>query len=645
MSSKFKETLDAARDMGFDIPDKNGNTEADLLKAQELLKDLTEKVKADPGVLYDPDIFEAIRDVYNNNPSEWLRVKKILKQERISSRDLVKELKESEDEDELPIESPFVELDNGVLAEMVVQDGIAKFAIYDPTSQQVTYVRELEKDGVKIIPPFRDEIFLKGYVTLPSMPLEYVDETRLYEELRAFVHRYLEVSEDYESIACFYPMLTWVYDVMNVIAYLRAKGDWGVGKSRFLDVFKAICYRSIATTGAMSEAPIFRIMDKWKGAMIMDEGDLGKSRESAAAMEKILVCGFERGKPIIRCNPNNPVEVNVFDPFGPKIIATRYAFKDKALESRCFTDVMKEARRTDIPIELPPTFYDEALLLRNKLLMYRFRNRAKIKARSDAGEIELDVKGLPKRIQQAARPISVILADRLDLLAELKIFMESKAKSMVAEASETLEGYIVRVLADPEPGVEGDTLIWNSDFGDLVELIKSASGNYKLTVNMIRSRANSLGLKTKKGQIGKERKRLVTCELSVFENLKKRYIPYADDADDADDIQGPAIKKGVQSKEDKSSATRISSSEGIVDRPDRPDRPEESGLKADLQRGLSVEDVVNRIDQTQSEIYTPALKDWLDSRGLSYVATTCQLQELGWKFDLASRTMSKSPRP
>jgi hypothetical protein len=429
-----------------------------------------------------------------------------------------------------------MEFEGGKLAEMVANNGIARFAVYDPARTKIEYFSEIMRDGTKILPPTSDEIFQKGYVTLPSEAEEYGTELDLYREIQKFVHRYLEVSPDYESIASFYPMLTWVHDVMPVIAYLRAKGDWGVGKSRYLDVFRALCYRSISTTGAMSEAPIFRIMDRWKGTLIIDEGDFGKSRDSMAAMEKILVCGFERGKPIIRCNPNDPAEVNFFDPFGPKIIATRYGFRDKALESRCFTEIMKESIRTDVPVQLPSEFEEEARYLRNKLLMYRFRNRDQVKQTSEKGKIEIDLSGLPKRIQQAARPLSVILANYPELLVV-------KSKALVAEASETTEGYLVRVMeSQPQLSNDGKNVTWDTGFGSITELIKAASGNYKLTTAMVRSRANSLGFKTEKSMIAGEQKRRITCEVPLFTRLVARHVPQVDDVDDLDDTQGDPTK-------------------------------------------------------------------------------------------------------
>ena len=91
---------------------------------------------------------------------------------------------------------------------MVVQKGNAKFAIYDPATGDIEYVSEIMQDGTRIVPRSSDEIFKKGYVKLPSEAEEYGSELELYHEIQKFVHKYLEVSDDYETVACFYPMLT-----------------------------------------------------------------------------------------------------------------------------------------------------------------------------------------------------------------------------------------------------------------------------------------------------------------------------------------------------------------------------------------------------------------------------------------------------
>jgi hypothetical protein len=66
--------------------------------------------------------------------------------------------------------------------------------------------------------------------------------------------------------------------------------------------------------------------------------------------------------------------------FGPKIVATRGSYEDKALESRFITEETgTRPLRADVPINLPNTFKDEARELRNKLLLYRFNRRHEVK--------------------------------------------------------------------------------------------------------------------------------------------------------------------------------------------------------------------------------------------------------------------------
>lgn len=161
-------------------------------------------------------------------------------------------------------------------------------------------------------------------------------------------------------------------------------------------------------------------------------------------------------------------------------------------------------------------------------------------------------------------------------------------KHRADEQTKAKEGYLVRILATENKTEDKNKFVWDTSFGSITELIKGASGNHKLTVALVRSRANSLGFKTAKGWIQGDQKRRITCEKSVFENLKKRYIPDQDDQDDQDDREGPEeVKRAEPAQVNKDSACRVSSSGGVRDRPDRPDRPASlplDGIKTDLQR-------------------------------------------------------------
>jgi len=121
-------------------------------------------------------------------------------------------------------------------------------------------------------------------------------------------------------------------------------------------------------------SPIFRIINQFHGTLILDEADFRFS-DTTAEMIKILNSGYQKGIVVLRTEGDKVFETKAFDVFCPKIIATRERYFDLALESRFLVEETGiRSLRDDIPLNLPAKFWDEALALRNKLLMWRFKN-------------------------------------------------------------------------------------------------------------------------------------------------------------------------------------------------------------------------------------------------------------------------------
>lgn len=500
-------------------------------------------MKAEPKRVVSEPVFSVILNSYqNNDQSNWITFKLILTKHRIFKEveKLIKNKTEASKKKEEEISfKPYV-ANEQLLAEMIRDGNNAYYACFDLKSGEISIKPELALEGMPIYrPPVDNDIFQKGYVILPSNVEWYESEAKLYEEIKAFIHKYVEVSEDFEAIAAYYVMLTWVWDVLPSIPILRAKGDWGTGKSRFLEVFGNICYRPIMTTGAITLAPVYRIMDMWRGTLVMDEGDIG---DAEAAMTKILNCGFERNKPIYRCNPDDPATVDAFDPFGPKIIATRWDFADKATESRCLTEYTKESTRRDIADTKLPAFEIGAQSLRNKLLRYRFYNYQRIKETLEDVNYKLELE-LPGRLKQVAKPIAAIIGDDEDQLEKLRRFMRNRNAELILEASTTSEGHMVNILAEMDPMGANDTdyplnmqsgkLIWQVTYSRMVDQIKAknrdTNPNSKLTGNSLSRRAKSLGFETVFGASRKSK--YIACNSEIFEQLKRRYVPGYIDVD------------------------------------------------------------------------------------------------------------------
>src|SRR5437870_3996771 len=269
----------------------------------------------------------------------------------------------------------------------VSDDGSMLEMLYEPKEKRTGFA--VWKDGKCTIEPSirlpqyrlvpysaQNNLIKNDVVLLPSEPEDYGSETRLLDDIQDFIHRYVDVTPLFEKIASYYVLLSWVYDRFNELPYLRLRGDPGSGKTRFLLTVGSLCYKPIFASGASTVSPLFRILDAFRGTLIIDEGDFRLSDERAEIV-KILNNGNARGFPVLRSELNNKKE---YDPkayavFGPKLVATRGYFEDRALESRFLTEEMGQHRlRDDMPINLPATYKEEALHLRNKLLLFRFRN-------------------------------------------------------------------------------------------------------------------------------------------------------------------------------------------------------------------------------------------------------------------------------
>ena len=200
-------------------------------------------------------------------------------------------------------------------------------------------------------------------------------------------------------------------------------------------------------------SPIFHILDAFGGTLVFDEADFRFSDEKAEIV-KVLNNGNVRGMPVLRTMMNRQREFNpqAFQVFGPKIVATRSEYDDKGLESRFLTEEMGGRRlRPDVPINLPPTFAGEARALRNKLLLYRFRNRKQAALKEELADPELE-----PRANQVLLPLLSIVSDggvremmreaaagaQADIVAQRGFSPEARVLEVVAELMWTSAGSI-----------------------------------------------------------------------------------------------------------------------------------------------------------------------------------------------------------
>jgi hypothetical protein len=345
-------------------------------------------------------------------------------------------------------------LRDGSLIEMIYQPEAHRTLLCVAKEGEIRYVTNILEDAQRLVPYSPENNLLKNDVVLfPSEAAEYESDHALIAEIRAFIHRYVDISSLFEQIASYYILFSWVYDAFNELPYLRLRGDTGTGKTRFLLTAGSLCYKPIFASGASTVSPLFRILDGIHGTLIIDEGDFRYSDEKAEIV-KILNNGNARGFPVLR---SESVRGREFSPrayavFGPKLVSTRGFFQDRALESRCLTEETGGRRlRDDIPLNLTSEYQREALAIRNKLLMFRIRN---------FGRREIDPslvdRSIEPRLSQIFVPLLSVIEDAKAREALRQVAREYH-RELVADRGMDMEAQVLEIIQElrDSPYIDG----------------------------------------------------------------------------------------------------------------------------------------------------------------------------------------------
>lgn len=339
---------------------------------------------------------------------------------------------------------PGVILRDGTVAEMVIDalSGERSFVFRVPSGAR-TNVTEYAV-GNTLYKPMSDN--LAGHtVAFASNMTGYGSLGSLLGEVRDLIHRYVELPLNFEAIAALYILLSWVYEPLPTLPYLRALGDYGTGKTRFLEVAGAIAFRAIRAGGATTSSPIFRIIDMYRGSLVLDEADFARS-DAMAEIVKILNSGYKPGSPVLRSEPTigKKWEPHSYEVFGPKILATRKRWSDRALESRCLTWESEGLTREDIPLVLGPRFQTEAANLRCKLLGFRLDYLPKVM--SFNLEDARPVGNLEPRLQEILLPLKAIAQGDTELEATLDEFIAGMQEELEEDRRNSLPALVLEAI-------------------------------------------------------------------------------------------------------------------------------------------------------------------------------------------------------
>lgn len=325
-----------------------------------------------------------------------------------------------------------------------ISGGKTLFAVRDPAGA-ISTVNHLDVDDVRYVPPPPEsQMLTKRVVSFAEVIGPLLKTGDLVEEIRKTIHKYVDIDPFFERLSAYYVLFTWMYDCFNTIPYLRFRGDYGTGKSRARKVIGALSFRPMRASGAATVSPIFRMIDAWRGTLLVEEADYGQS-DYAQEIIKIYNQGYDREQGVVlrSGDKNSGFETEAYVCFGPKILAMRGEFKDEALISRFLTKEMGgPTTRADIPIEMPREFeLIEAPRLRGLLLRYRLEHwRPYIELNYDALDMSIE-----PRLNQIVLAL-YSLVDDPELLAELQEFVREYNKRLIEERGLTLAAKVLEAL-------------------------------------------------------------------------------------------------------------------------------------------------------------------------------------------------------
>lgn len=316
-----------------------------------------------------------------------------------------------------------------------------QFVVYDRISKEISYHPQLELSNGKILKPLYLDVIKEGKLLLPTGADSYISEERLLEEIEAFVAYYLDLTHPfYLKLVSHYILLTWVYDKLTVVPYLRALGDYGSGKTRFAQVIGSLCYKPLFLAGATSDAFIFRMIELFKGTMIINELERVNT-DLQSQIVNILNNGYEKGMSVGKVEGDRNRVPKTYDVFSPKVITSRAKFKDLALESRIITIPMRQTKRRDIPTLLDTTFWQSAQDLRNKLLTYRFKNLFAVELENKEDKLWK----VEPRLRQTLTPLLYVIQNN-GVEAEFIKYAEEFQERIVADRSFEVESLVAEKL-------------------------------------------------------------------------------------------------------------------------------------------------------------------------------------------------------
>lgn len=190
----------------------------------------------------------------------------------------------------------------------------------------------------------------KALIVEPAAFTGDVEGAQLLDDVVTFLRSYMVMSRAQTYVVALFVVLTHCVDAFDVVPYLRVNSPTKrAGKSRLLELMQRLVKRG-QRSGGLTEAALFRILEDLHPTLLIDEvGRMlgGKTKDNNQNIEAVLLNGFERGTPVLRCMGEGTNQRTVpFDVFGPKVLGGTGRLDDQVID-RCIPINLKRKTKEE----------------------------------------------------------------------------------------------------------------------------------------------------------------------------------------------------------------------------------------------------------------------------------------------------------
>ncbi len=162
-----------------------------------------------------------------------------------------------------------------------------------------------------------------------------VDVAAVILELTEAFGRYSVLPVHADVTLALWCIYTWVFDASYISPLLVIRSpEKGCGKSTVIEILKRLVFRPLVFSG-MTAPVLFRVIDKHRPTVLIDEGDTFLNNENLE-LHGVINSGYSKTAPYLWRCVGDDHEPTAFYVFGPKVIAligySRDTLHDRAIE-------------------------------------------------------------------------------------------------------------------------------------------------------------------------------------------------------------------------------------------------------------------------------------------------------------------------